>query len=169
LTDNTVDKIEGEDILKSIPLSIECKDHGTGVMEKPGLYQIAVVDDHPMVLQGIKRVIEEDPELTVVATLSDGLHLVDFLRQTNPQMVVLDLSMPRMGGIEATRHLKANYPGIKVLILTMHRGEDYVAQAMTAGAHGYLLKQEADQSLLIAIAALRQGETFLSPSLSGQF
>lgn len=138
-------------------------------MEKKGLYHIALVDDHALVLQWIKRVIEEDPELTVVATLPDGLHLLDFLRQTNPQMVVLDLSMPQMNGIEATRHLKAHYPEIKILILTMHRGEEYVAQAMTAGAHGYLLKEEADRNLLPAIAALRQGETYLSPLLAAGF
>jgi DNA-binding NarL/FixJ family response regulator len=138
-------------------------------MDQIGSYQIALVDDHPLFLREIKRIIEKQPGLTVVATLSDGLHLVDFLRQSNPQMVVLDLSMPRMGGVEATRYIKSRYPEIRILILTMHQGKEYVVQALKAGAHGYLLKQEADLNLWAAIGGLRQGGTYLSPLLAAQF
>ncbi|PIU53490.1 MAG: hypothetical protein COS90_05885 [Deltaproteobacteria bacterium CG07_land_8_20_14_0_80_60_11] len=141
------------------------RDKGMGEVT-PLPYEILLVDDHPLVRQGIKTIIAEKSELAVVGELQDGLELLDCLKNRLPQMVILDISMPRLGGIEATRLIKSSHPQIKVLILTMHNRREYVDQARLAGAEGYLLKDEADKELLPAIEALRQGGTFLSPLLT---
>jgi DNA-binding NarL/FixJ family response regulator len=131
----------------------------------PFFYEILLVDDHALVRQGIRRIIEEKSDLRVVRELGDGLELMDALNKQKPQMIILDVSMPHLGGIEATRLIKANHPDIKVLILTLHNRQEYVDQARLVGADGYLLKDEVDKELLAAIEALRQGRTYLSPLL----
>ena len=139
---------------------------GKGMREvTPFPYEILLVDDHPLVRQGIKTIIAEKPELVVVGELQNGLELLDCLKNRLPQMVILDISMAPLGGIDATRLIKASHPEIKVLILTLHNRREYVDQARLAGAEGYLLKDEAIKELLPAIEALRQGHTFLSPLL----
>ena len=135
-----------------------------GVTASP--YGIFLVDDHPLARQGVKTIIAEKPEWAVVGELEDGLELLECLNQRLPHLVILDISMPRLSGIEATRLIKSSYPEIKVLILTMHNRREYVDQARLAGAEGYLLKDEADKELLLAIEALRQGGTYLSPLLT---
>jgi len=129
-------------------------------------YEIVLVDDHPLVRQGIKTIIAEQSELAVVGELQDGLELLDCLKNRLPQMVILDISLPHLGGIEATRLIKSSHPEIKVLILTLHNRREYVDQARLAGAEGYLLKDEVIKELLPAIEALRQGGTYLSPLLT---
>jgi two-component system response regulator NreC len=131
----------------------------------PFFYEILLVDDHALVRQGIRRIIEEKSDLRVVGELEDGLELLDALNKQNPQMVILDVSMPHLGGIEATRLIKESHPHIKVLILTLHNRREYVDQARLVGADGYLLKDEVDKELLPAIETLRQGSTYLSPLL----
>lgn len=131
----------------------------------PFFYDILLVDDHALVRQGIRRIIEEQADLKVVGELGDGLELIDDLKTRQPQMVILDISMPHLGGIEATRIIKASYPEIKVLILTLHNRREYVDQARLVGAEGYLLKDEVDEELLSAIETLRQGGAYLSPLL----
>ena len=133
----------------------------------PFPYEILLVDDHPLVRQGIRTIIAEKPELVVVGELQDGLELLDCLQDRLPQLVILDISMAPLGGIDATRLIKASHPEIKVLILTLHNRREYVDQARLAGAEGYLLKDEAIKELLPAIEALRQGGTYLSPLLAG--
>ena len=133
----------------------------------PFPYEILLVDDRPLVRQGIKTIIAEKPELVVVGELQNGLELLDCLKNRLPQMVILDISMAPLGGIDATRLIKASHPEIKVLILTLHNRREYVDQARLAGAEGYLLKDEAIKELLPAIEALRQGGTYLSPLLTG--
>ena len=135
-----------------------------GVTASP--YGIFLVDDHPLVRQGIKTLIAEKSELAVVGELQDGLELLKCLNQRLPHLVILDISMPHLGGIEATRLIKSSHPEIKVLILTMHNRREYVYQARLAGADGYLLKDEVDKELLSAIETLRQGGTYLSPLLT---
>ena len=129
-------------------------------------YEILLVDDHPLVRQAITAIIAEKSELAVVGELQDGLELLECLKNRLPQMVILDISMAPLGGIEATRLIKASHPEIKVLILTLHNRREYVDQARLAGAEGYLLKDEAIKELLPAIEALRQGGTYLSPLLT---
>jgi two-component system, NarL family, response regulator NreC len=128
-------------------------------------YEIVVVDDHPLIRVEIRKIIDEKAGLSVVGEWQDGMELLDSLKIRIPQLVILDISMPRLGGIEATRRLKSRHPEIKVLILTLHNRWEYVDQARRAGAEGYLLKDEVDQELLAAIDTLRQGKTYLSPLL----
>ena len=130
-------------------------------------YEILLVDDHPLVRQEIKTIIADKSELAVVGELQDGLELLNCLNHWLPQMVILDISMAHLGGIEATRLIKSSHPEIKVLILTLHNRREYVDQARLAGAEGYLLKDGVEKELLSAIEALRQGGTYLSPLLTG--
>jgi len=129
-------------------------------------YKILLVDDHPLVRQGVRRIIEQKSEMKVVGEFTDGLELLECLKGKPPHLVILDISMPHLGGIEATRLIKSSHPEIKVLILTLHSRREYVDQARLAGAEGYLLKDEVEKELLPAIEALRQGNTYLSPLLT---
>jgi DNA-binding NarL/FixJ family response regulator len=131
----------------------------------PFFYEVLLVDDHLLIREGIRRIVEENADLRVVGEMRNGLELLDALKTVQPHLIVLDISMPHLGGIEATRLIKASHPDIKVLILTLHNRREYVDQARLAGADGYLLKDELDKELLLAIEALRQGRTYLSPLL----
>lgn len=132
-----------------------------------GKYHILLVDDHPLIRRGIRRIIEESPELEVVGEVNDGQEFLEFLEMRVPHLAILDLSMPRVGGLEATQRVKASHPEIKILILTMHKNREYLNQALLAGAEGYLLKESMDHELLPAISALRTGSTYIS-SLFGR-
>lgn len=133
-----------------------------------GPLKILLADDHVMFRQGVKRIIEGMDGVTVVGEANDGLELLRLLREINPDLVVMDISMPNLRGLEATREIKAIDSEVKVLILTMHKDREYLYHALTAGAEGYLLKEDADEELISAIETLRQGGTFISPLLSGQ-
>lgn len=132
----------------------------------PFSYEIMLVDDHALVREGVRRIIEEQADLKVIEELQDGKELLEALEQRQPHMIILDISMPCLGGIDATRKVKESYPDIKVLILSLHNRREYVEQARLAGAEGYLLKDEVDKELLPAIASLRQGERYISPLLA---
>jgi DNA-binding NarL/FixJ family response regulator len=129
-------------------------------------YEILLVDDHPLVRQRVRQIIEERAELAVMGELQDGLEILASFRKRLPQLVILDISMPRLGGLQATRLIKSSHPQIKVLILTMHNRREYVDQARRAGAEGYLLKDNVDRELLSAIETLKQGGTYISPRLN---
>ncbi len=130
-------------------------------------YSIILADDHALVRQGIKRIIQEDHELVVVDEAADGLELLHLLEKSTPNMVILDISMPRLRGLEAIKLIKGLYPEVKILILTMHGSKEYFYQAMSKGADGYLLKEDVDCTLLSAINTIRGGKSFISPHLFG--
>ncbi len=129
-------------------------------------YSILLVDDHHLLRRAVRRVIEANPELAVIAELNDGQDLMKFLEKSSAQLIVLDISMPRMSGIEATRRIKQRHPDVKVLILTIHDNEEYVEQARNFGAEGYLLKEDIGDELLPAITSLRQGGTYFPSHLA---
>jgi DNA-binding NarL/FixJ family response regulator len=129
-------------------------------------YQIILADDHLMFRDGIKRIIEDSQHLSVIGEASDGLQLLELLKKTKPDMVILDISMPKLRGLETTREIKTLYPDIKVLILTMHRNKEYLLQALSAKADGYLLKEDSDRQLAAAIESIQGGKIFLSPLMS---
>ena len=129
-------------------------------------YQIVLADDHLMLRHGIKRIIEESEGLAVVGEASDGLELLNLLKKSTPDMVILDLSMPKLRGLEATKEIKTTYPEVKILILTMHKNKEYLMQALSAKTDGYLLKEDTDTQLIAAIESIRQGKIFLSPLIS---
>jgi DNA-binding NarL/FixJ family response regulator len=129
-------------------------------------YRIVLADDHVMFRQGIKNILEKDKGLEVVGEAGDGLKLLELLKKVTPDMVILDISMPNLRGLEATRELKIILPNVKVLILSMHRDTEYVYSAISAGAEGYLLKEDADTELFAAIGKIRQGSRYISPLLT---
>jgi DNA-binding NarL/FixJ family response regulator len=131
-------------------------------------YRVILADDHVMFRQGVKRILKDANNLEVVGEASDGLELLDVLKETTPDMVILDISMPNLRGLEATREIKTLFPNVKVLILTMHWDKEYVYGAISAGAEGYLLKEDADTELFIAVEKIRQGGRYISPILSGE-
>ncbi len=132
------------------------------------LYRIVLADDHAMFRQGVKRILKDAKNLQVVGEASDGLELLEVSKETTPDMVILDISMPNLRGLEATREIKILSPHVKVLILTMYRDKEYAFGAISAGAEGYLLKEDADTELFIAIEKIRQGGRYISPILAGE-
>ena len=131
-------------------------------------YTIVLADDHALFRGGVKRIIKEHADLEVIGEAGDGLELLQLLKKSNPNMVILDISMPNLQGLEATREIKKIYPHIRILLLTMHKKKEFIQQGIAGGADGFILKQEADEVLLQAILAIRQGKRFISPLLSQQ-
>jgi len=126
-------------------------------------YSIILADDHALVRWGLRRLLEDMEELEVVGEANDGLELLELLRHVTPQMVILDIFMPNLRGIEAISEIKAMHPEVEILILTMHRDKEYLYLALSAGAKGYLLKEDAPKELYSSISAVRQGRTYISP------
>ncbi len=110
-----------------------------------------LADDHELIREGIKRVLGDRADMEIVAEAKDGLELLSLLKDSAPDLVILDLFMPNLGGIETTREIKKISPQTKVLILTMHNSEEYCQYALAAGAHGYCLKEDATEELFSAI------------------
>jgi DNA-binding NarL/FixJ family response regulator len=129
-------------------------------------YGIVLADDHVLVRQGLRRILEGMADLEVVGEANDGLELLNLLNQLTPHMVILDIFMPNLRGIEAIHEIKKIRPEVKVLILTMHKDKEYLYLALSAGAKGYLLKEDADKELFSAIEKIRQGKTYISPHFS---
>lgn len=129
-------------------------------------YNILLADDHVMFRQGIKKIIEESDNLKIVGEVGNGLELLEFLKKHSVDMVILDISMPDMRGIEATREAKIIRPDIKVLMLTIHKNTEYVQHSINAGADGYLIKEDSDAELLTAINKVLQGNRYISHGLS---
>lgn len=129
-------------------------------------YRIVLADDHTILRQGIKRMIEGVADLTVVGQASDGIELLSLLKILDTDLVILDISMPRLRGIEAIRELKKIFPNVKVLVLTMYKDKELLHQAISSGADGYVLKEDSDKELYSAIEKVRQGKIYISPRLT---
>jgi DNA-binding NarL/FixJ family response regulator len=128
-------------------------------------YGILIADDHALFRQGIRRILEEQPDLNVVGEAADGIELMRLLNRSLPDLVLLDIAMPNIRGLEAAKEIKTRYREVKILMLTMHREIDYYRHAVSAGVEGYLLKEDADTELLSAITALRNGDRYVSSIL----
>jgi DNA-binding NarL/FixJ family response regulator len=122
-----------------------------------------LADDHTLVRQGVKRILEVKGDLRVVGEAGDGVELLFLLNELKPNMVILDISMPNLQGIQTARQIKMKYPGMKILIMTMHKEREYLYEAISAGVEGYLLKEDAEKELFSAIETLREGKGFISP------
>lgn len=129
------------------------------------LYRIVLADDHHLFREAVKRSIEKIPGLQVVGEAGDGLELLEVLKNLVPDLIMVDISMPNLRGIEATREIKRLHPRIKVLMLTMHKSQEHLASALASGADGYLLKENAFGDLLTAIETIRRGKTYVTPLL----
>ena len=131
-------------------------------------YRLILADDHILVRGGLSRILEEEPSLEIVAEVGDGLELLSALNKVKPNLIILDVSMPNLRGIEAIPEIRRVQPDVKVLILTMHKEEEYLYQAISAGANGYLLKDDAERELFTAIESIRKGKVYISPGLADQ-
>jgi DNA-binding NarL/FixJ family response regulator len=127
---------------------------------------ILLADDHAVVRQGLRALLEAEGDIDVVGEAENGRQAVAQAKKTLPDVVVMDVAMPGMNGLEATRQIVRNIPSSKVLVLTSYGDDDYVNQLLEAGATGYLVKQTAAADLLKAIREVHQGNTFFSPSIA---
>jgi DNA-binding NarL/FixJ family response regulator len=128
--------------------------------------RIVLGDDHTLVRQGLRKILEEKREWEVVAEAGDGREAVRQALALRPDVVVLDIGMPLLNGIESTRQIVRRHPEIRVLILSMHSDEAYITKALQAGAKGYLLKDSADTDLIRGVADVAAGKSFFSPAVA---
>jgi DNA-binding NarL/FixJ family response regulator len=128
--------------------------------------RIVVVDDHSVVRRGVRALLESQPGWEVVAEATTGREAVDAARRLQPDVVVIDLSLPELNGLDATRQILKESPRTEVLMLTMHHSEELVRDVLRAGARGYVLKSDADASLISAIDSLRQHKPFLTANVT---
>jgi DNA-binding NarL/FixJ family response regulator len=125
-----------------------------------------LADDHTVMRNGLRLLLERQANLQVVGEASDGRQAVALIEKTNPDVVIMDIAMPNLNGIEATRQIVNQNPRTAVAILSMHSDESYVIRALKAGARAYLLKDSAEADLLAAVRALTEGKSFFSPAIS---
>ncbi|KJR39550.1 DNA-binding response regulator [Vibrio navarrensis] len=133
-------------------------------MDRP--IRIVIVDDHQVVLDGFMARLEIEPDIEVVGTASNGLEALDAVRRHKPDVVLMDISMPIMNGIEATRLIKEEFPESKVLMLTMHDNREYIMKVMQEGAVGYMLKEISAEKMVQAIKTVNQGSTYFCESVT---
>ena len=130
-------------------------------------YTVVLADDHAMFREGIRRIIERIEGVAISGEVDDGIQLLAHLKNSQPDLVILDISMPNLRGLEAIREIKKLYPRVKIVVLTMHRKKEFIRQALVDGADGFLLKEDPGGQLIRAMEAVRKGEKFLSPLISG--
>lgn len=124
--------------------------------------RVLIADDHGIVRSGLRLLLERQPDMEVIAEAGDGVDAVALALRERPDLCILDVQMPRMTGLQATREIKSHAPEVRVLMLSMHADERYLFEALKAGASGYVLKAEADQDLVAAARAVGRGEAFLT-------
>ncbi len=128
--------------------------------------RVLLADDHRIVRQGLRALLSAQSDIVIVGETGDGRETVQLAESLQPDVVVMDISMPLLNGIEATRQIVSRTPEVAVVVLSMHGGDEYILQALRVGALGYVLKQSADTELLMAVRAAQRGESFLSPAIA---
>jgi two-component system, NarL family, response regulator NreC len=128
--------------------------------------RVVLVDDHEIVRVGLRSVLDSQPDIEVVGEAADGREAIDVVDRHLPDVVLMDIAMPNLNGIDATLRIKESHPKIKVIILSMHLERAYVAETLRAGASGYVLKERAVDEMLPAIKTARTGRTYLSPGVT---
>ena len=130
--------------------------------------RILIADDHTILRAGIRSLLDMVPDFQVVGEVDNGKDAIYQVGQLTPDLLLTDLSMPRTDGTEAIEHIKSRYPDIKILVLTVHKTEEYVHAALKAGANGYVLKDDTSDELIAAIKNIAAGKTYLSPSICNE-
>jgi DNA-binding NarL/FixJ family response regulator len=125
--------------------------------------KVLIADDHGIVRSGLRMLLERQMDIEVVGEASDGLEARDMAIRSRPDLAILDVKMPKLTGLQATREIRAQAPNVAVLILSMYDDERYLFEALKAGASGYVLKAQADSDLIEAVRAVERGEPFLTP------
>ena len=126
--------------------------------------RILLADDHTILRAGLKMMLNAQPDMEIVGEAQDGRQSMQEAQRLQPDIILMDITMPDMNGIEATKQIKKLLPEIKILILTMHEHDEYIFQALRAGASGYMLKEAADTELISAIHIIQSGQFYLSPT-----
>jgi DNA-binding NarL/FixJ family response regulator len=129
-------------------------------------YRIFIAEDHTIVREGLRSLVSCNPEFEVVGEAEDGREAIRGVEQCKPDLILMDLSMPRMNGLEAIRDIRRVSPVTKILILTIHKTEEYILPVLKAGAHGYVLKNDTQAELMVAIQNVLKGKSYLSPGIS---
>lgn len=127
---------------------------------------IVLADDHAVMRDGVQMVLEAQPDLHVIGTASNGADAVDLVDALRPDIAVLDIAMPQTNGLVAAREIRQRAPNTKIIFLSMHEGEEYLKEALRAGAAGYVLKRAAATELVAAIRAVQRGDAYLDPALT---
>ena len=135
-------------------------------MPRTGKIRLVVVDDHAILRTGLRMLINAQPDMEVVGEAEDGIEAVQAVQKVNPDVVILDVTMPRSGGLDAIKHIAARNRSTRVLLLTMHEEPAYLRTALAAGASGYVLKKSVDADLLSAIRAVSKGRTYVDSELA---
>lgn len=128
--------------------------------------RILLADDHQLMRRGVRLMLEREPDLTVVGEASDGREAVALAKSLKPEVVVMDIGMPNLNGIEAAHQLTQDHPELAIVMVSMHSDETYILRALKAGARGYLLKDSAEADLIKAVHAVAGGKSFFSPVVS---
>ena len=128
--------------------------------------RVLIVDDHAVLRAGLRTLLNLQPDMEVVGEAAEGLEALEKTKRLEPEVVLMDISLPGMEGLEATKELKRTHPNVKVLILTMHEDRRFLYPALKAGASGYVVKRAADTELIDAIRAVSRGDAFLHPSVA---
>lgn len=139
------------------------------MMPMSGCVRILLADDHVLIRHGIKNIMKKDSRLNIIGEANNGKELLSFLENSEVDLIILDISMPGLGGMEVIGIVKDKYPWIKILILTMHKNKQYFYNAMSAGADGYLMKDDSDEELLVAIERVAAGRSYISPFMAEDF
>jgi DNA-binding NarL/FixJ family response regulator len=127
---------------------------------------VLLVDDHTIVRKGLRSLLDAEADIQVIGEAEDGREAVEQVGRLRPQVVVMDITMPGLNGLEATRQITERFPQVQVVVLTMHTAEEYIFQILRAGASGYVVKRAAPSELISAVRAAYRGESFLGPAVS---
>lgn len=134
----------------------------------PEKKRILIVEDHTLLRAGLRALLTQEPDVEIVGEASNGRDAVQSIGTLRPHLVLMDLSMPGMNGIEAIRDIKRRYPETRVLVLTIHKADEYIHESLRAGADGYLLKDATHDELRVAIRSVLSGKPYLSPDIAGK-
>jgi len=131
-------------------------------------HRILIVDDHTLFRAGVRALLAQDPGIEVVGEADNGRDAIRAVGQLSPDLVLMDLTMPSMNGMEAMTEIKRRYPEVRVLVMTLHKAEDYIHASLKAGADGYILKDATQEEFRLAIRSVLQGKTYLSMDVSAK-